>query len=163
MSVRKKRSKTSSKKKQVSKKITTKKAPATKKTPAKRKNSNSVLKWSVPGDAKSTLFFKGPRNQVYFRLSPSTDGNHAVDALIGDDVTEDDILDIEAFDTVLLSTESKRRFVHVLLLNFSGQDIEVDVAFMFIGTSQEISTKYTFKVKADDSFSTSIPVSIVGA
>ncbi|ASJ72104.1 hypothetical protein [Granulosicoccus antarcticus] len=153
MVVNKNKSLASTKKRASKKKVATKAS-------SKKKNTNKTLKWDVPGYAKATLFFKSPRTKVYVELSPTFDGSHSVDALIGDEVTEDDILDIEGFDSVLLSTDPKQRFVNVLLVNWSGQDVDVDLAFMFVGTNTESGAKYTFSISSNDSFSTSIPVAI---
>lgn len=126
--------------------------------PAKKKKA---LKWSIPGLARATIFFQDvdKRDAIHVSLMPNFEKAKAVDAFIGDKDTADDVMKIEHFDDVFISS-GKKNYIYPIIINHSDTDVNVKLVFIFAGTKLK-SQEFPYTIKKNDFISATIPVEII--
>lgn len=132
-----------------------------KKTKSDKKKA-ATLRWPVPGFATATLYFDGPPDGfkgVFVTLMPGFQSGSRVSALIGDDITTDDIMEIDHFEQVWPELGDDRQFVRAIFVNRSQKKVKFKLGFDF-DSDDKPEQKYEYEIEKSSRLKDTIPVKL---
>lgn len=127
------------------------------------KKKKDTLNWPVPGFATATLYFDGPPDSfkgIFVTLMPGFQSGSRVSALIGDDITSDDIMEIDHFEQVWPELGKDRQFVRAIFVNRSQKKVKFELGFDF-DSDDKPEQKYEYEIEKSSRLKDTIPVKLV--
>lgn len=138
------------------------KKSAVKSAADKKSKPLKTLDWPVPGYATATLYFSGKPDgfrAIFVAMMPGFHAESRVEALIGDDITSDDLMDIDHFERVWPKLGDDRQFIQVAFVNRSQTKQKFKLGFDF-DRQGEPEQVYPIEMEATGRLNLTIPVKL---